>query len=97
QGAVGVSEFDGDSHAEAVSNLAIVTSGVLGAVAEGALTGKLDGFGVGSKQFDSRNPGTGFGNGEMAAVFVEKFGGLFIAALAEEIGFADGLIRQGTI
>jgi len=31
----------------------------------------------------------------MAAVFIEKLCGFFIAALAEEIGFADGLIGQG--
>ncbi len=97
QGAVGVSEFNSDSDAEAVSDLAVVTGGVLGAVAEGALAGKLDGFSVGSKQFHGRNPGTGFGNGEVAAVFIEKLGGLFIAALAEEVGFADGLIGQGAV
>src|SRR6267142_4450649 len=97
QRAVGVSEFDGDSDSEAVSDLAVVTGGVLGAVAEGALAGKLDGFSVGSKQFDCRNPGTGFGNGEMAAVFVEKLGGFFVAALAEEISFADGVIGQGAV
>src|SRR6266849_7082022 len=97
QRAVGVSEFDSDSDAEAVSDLAVVTGGVLGAVAEGALAGKLDGFSVGSKQFHGRNPGTGFGNGEVAAVFIEKLGGLFIAALAEEVGFADGLIGQGAV
>jgi hypothetical protein len=33
----------------------------------------------------------------MAAVFIEKLGGFFIAALAEEIGFADGLIGQGAV
>src|SRR5882672_9982530 len=70
QRAVGVSEFDSDGDAEAVSDLAVVTGGVLGAVAERALAGKLDGFSVRSKQFYGRNPGTGFGNGEMAAVFI---------------------------
>jgi hypothetical protein len=49
QGAVGASEFDIDSDAEAVSDLAVVTSGVLGTVAEGALAGKFDGFGIRSK------------------------------------------------
>jgi len=58
QGAVGVSEFDSDSDAEAVPDLAVVTGGVLGAVAEGALAGKLDGFGIRSKQFYGRYPGT---------------------------------------
>src|SRR5882724_6815750 len=49
QEAVGISEFDSDSDAESVSDLAVVTGGVLGAVAEGALAGKLDGFSVRSK------------------------------------------------
>jgi len=97
QGSVGVSEFDGDSDAEAVSDLAVVTGGVLGAVAEGALAGKLDGLSVRSKQFDGGNPGTGFGNGEMAAVFVEKLGGFFVTTLAEKVGFADGVIGQGAV
>jgi hypothetical protein len=30
----------------------------------------------------------------MAAVLVEELGGAFVAALAEEIGFADGLVGQ---
>jgi len=29
----------------------------------------------------------------MAAVFVEELSGFFVAALAEEIGFADGVVR----
>src|SRR6266849_774846 len=33
----------------------------------------------------------------MPTVFLEEFSGLFVAALAEEVGFADGLVGQGSV
>jgi hypothetical protein len=89
---VRVRKFDGDGEAEAVAVFAVVLGGILRTVAGGALPGKLDGFGKRSEKLDCGDPGAGFGDRQMAAVLVKELGGFFVAALPEEIGFANGLV-----
>jgi hypothetical protein len=49
------------------------------------------------EESDGSDVGAGLGWGEIRGVLVEEAGQGFIVALAEEVGFADGLIGQGAV
>jgi hypothetical protein len=73
---------------------AVVERGLLRAVAEGVLTGELGKNGERREESDGRDVWAGLGRREIPGVFVEETRKGFVAALAEEIGFADGLVGQ---
>jgi len=74
--------------------IAMVKRGLLGAVAGGALAGLLDEKSERSEHGDGGDVRTGFRRRQEFCVFVEESSHGFVAALAEEIGFADGLVGQ---
>src|SRR6266436_198753 len=90
---VGASEFDGYGDPHSIFVLAIVLSRSLGAVVEGTL-GEFHHFRVRGEQFGRRDPGAGFGDWEMPTIFFQELSRSFIAALAEKVCFADGLVRK---
>src|SRR6266478_4389772 len=76
--------------------IAMIECGLLGAVV-GLPTGMLDEKGERSKESDGGDVRAGFGRRKGFCVFVEESSHGFVAALTEEIGFADGLVGQGRV
>lgn len=72
--------------------IAMIEGGLLGAVTGGVLAGLLDEKSERSEESDGGDVRTGFRRRKEFCVFVEKSGHGFVTALAEEVGFADGLI-----
>jgi hypothetical protein len=58
------------------------------------LTGELCKNGERREESDGRDVRAGLGRREIPGVFVEETRKGFIAALAEEVGFADSLVGQ---
>jgi len=81
-----------DSHE--FSLIPVIKGGLLRTVTGGVLAGLLDEKGERSEHGDGGDVGPGFGRRQEFCVFVEESGHSFVAALAEEIGFADGLVGQ---
>jgi hypothetical protein len=77
--------------------IAVIESGLLGAVTGGVLAGLLDEKSKRSEHGDGGDVGPGFGRRQEFCVFVEESGHGFVTTLAEEIGFANGLIGQGSV
>jgi len=71
---------------------AVIECGLLGAVAGAVLTGELGNEGERRKESDGRDVRAGLRRRENPGVFVEETSKGFIAALAEEVGFANGLV-----
>jgi hypothetical protein len=92
---MGKLDLNDDSHEFGL--IAMIECGLLGAVTGGVLAGLLDEKGEGSEESDGGDVGTRFQWRKEFRVFVEESGHRFVMALAEEIGFADGLIGEGRV
>jgi hypothetical protein len=75
----------------------MIKSGLLGAVAGGVLAGLLDEKSERGEKSDGGDVRARFGRRKETCVFVEEIGHGFVVALAEEVGFADGLVREWAI
>jgi len=95
--AISGGEINGDGDAKGVAKSAILLRGILSAVAESALAGKIHDFGVGSEKLDGGDPRPGFRRGKVLTIFLEELLSDFIVALAEEIGFANGFVGKGHV
>ena len=73
---------------------AVIEPGLLGAVVADVLAGELSELGERSEKGNGGDVGAGFGHGEKLNVTGQEG---CIVALAEEIGFADGLVGEGSI
>jgi hypothetical protein len=67
--------------------------GLLSTVVD-SLTGEENQAREGSKELDGRNIGAGVGRTEHLLVSGQKKSHGFVAALAEEVGFADGFVGE---
>src|SRR6266550_3349882 len=74
----------------------MIERGLLGAVTGRVLAGLLDEKSERSEESDGSNVRTSFRRREEFCVFIEKSGHSFVTPLAEEIGFANGLVGQGS-
>src|SRR5712691_4622983 len=72
----------------------MIEAGLLSAVAADAVLGELSELREWGEKSNGRNVGAGLGRREKLDVFAQVG---CIMALAEEIGFADGLVGQGTV
>src|SRR5258708_522352 len=61
------------------------------------MTGELSKNGERREESYGRDVRAGLGRREIPGVFVEETSKGFIAALAEEVGFANGLVGQGSV
>jgi hypothetical protein len=77
--------------------IAMIERGLLGAVTGRVLAGLLDEKSERSEESDGGNVRTSFRRREEFCVFIEKSGHSFVTPLAEEIGFANGLVGQGSV
>ena len=77
--------------------VAMVERRLLSTVTGSVLAGLLDEKGEGSEESDRGDVGTRFRWQKEFRVFVEERGHRLVMALAEEIGFADGLVGQGCV
>jgi len=96
-GTIRIRELDLNDDSHKFGLIAMIESGLLGAVTGGVLAGLLDEYSERSEESDRDNVRTGFRRLQKPCVFVEESGHGFVTALAEEIGFADGLIGQGSV
>ena len=96
-GTIRIRELDLNDDSHKFGLIAMIESGLLGAVTGGVLAGLLDEYSERSEESDRDNVRTGFRRLQKPCVFVEERGHGFVTALAEEIGFADGLIGQGSV
>src|SRR5713226_2996195 len=74
----------------------MIECGLLGAVV-GLPTGMLNEKSERSEESDGGDVRAGFGRRKGFCVFVEESSHGFVAALTEEIGFADGLVGQRSV
>src|SRR6266852_1926820 len=74
--------------------VAMIERSLLSTVTGSVLAGLLDEKGEGSEESDRGDVGTRFRRRKEFRVFVEESGHRFVMALAEEIGFADGLVGE---
>jgi len=77
--------------------VAVIECGLLGAVAGAVLAGELGNEGERRKEGDGSDVRAGLGRRENPGVLVEETSEGFIAPLAEEVGFANGLVGQGSV
>jgi hypothetical protein len=75
---------------------AMLLRGLLGTVVH-PLAGLLNEKGEAGKECDRRDVRAGFGPGQKNGVAIQEPGHGLVVALAEEIGFADGLVGQGSV
>jgi hypothetical protein len=87
--------LDNDSHE--FSLIAMIKGCLLGTVTGGVLAGLLDEESERSEYSNGGDVRTGFWRRKKLCVFVEESGHGFVTTLAEEVGFADGLVGQGRI
>jgi hypothetical protein len=88
------SVFHMHNDADSIAAMLIVELGLLGAVTEGVLAREVHSRGVGRKQLNRGNVRARLGSGQMLPVGLKELGHRFVAALAEEIGFADGFTGE---
>jgi hypothetical protein len=95
RGRIGLREenFDVDDNGFILG--AMLLRGLLGAVVH-PLAGLLNEKGEGARN-DGRDVRAGFGPGQKNGVAIQEPGHGLVVALAEEIGFADGLVGQGSV
>src|SRR5467141_4802573 len=96
-GGIGIRQKDLDDDFYGFLLAAVIECGLLGAVAGALFTGELGNEGERRKQSDGRDVGAGLGRRENPGVLVEETSKGFIAPLAEEVGFANGLVGQGSV
>src|SRR5260370_33615307 len=87
-------EIDLDGDLDGLFFAVVVEECLLRAVTDDVVAGELCKKGERRKESDGRDVRAGFGRREIRGVFVEETRKGFMAALAEEIGFADGLVGQ---
>jgi hypothetical protein len=75
----------------------IVLVGLLRTVANGTPARGFDCLDVGSVNLDFRDEGTGVRLGQKSQIEAEEGESRLIVALAEEIGFADGLVGERNV
>ncbi len=73
----------------------MIERGLLGTVTGGMLAGLLDEQCKRGEHSDGRDVRTSFRRLQELCVFIEEGGHGFVTALAEEVGFADGLVGEG--
>jgi hypothetical protein len=92
--AIRSSELDVDEDLDVILLALMVKTRLLSAVVADVAIGEEDELDEGSEEGDGRNIGTRLRRREAACVFVEKAENGSVMALAEEIGLADGFIRE---
>lgn len=75
----------------------MIEGGLLGAVAGGVLAGLLDEKSERGEKRDGGDVRASLGKRKETCIFVEEIGHGFVVALAEEVGFADGLIGEWAV
>jgi len=95
--AIGIGELDLHDDSYEFGLIAMIESRLLGAVTRGVLARLLDEKSEGSEESDGGNVRAGFRRREEFCVFVEESGHGVVMALAEEVGFADGLVGEGRV
>ena len=93
--AVGVGELDVDKYLnDFCAMFAVIDGSLLGAVVADESVREVDGLDEGGVERDRRDVRAGFGRLEEFCVFGEQAPEGAVVALAEEVGFADGLLGE---
>ena len=92
--AVGGSELDADAKENGVGVRVVVRGSLLRAVTAGVCARMFNDLSVGSEELDFRNARTFLRGGKRMNIRLQGRGGFVVVALAEEIGFADGLVGK---
>jgi hypothetical protein len=93
-GGIGIREKDLNDDFHGFRLAAVIERGLLRAVARAVLTRELGRESERGKESNGSDMWASLGWGEVFGVFVKETGEGFIAALAEEVGFADGLVGK---
>src|SRR6266852_6243727 len=93
-GAVGVGKKDFDGDFDGFLMAAVIQCGLLRAVVSDERVRIVNELSERGEQCDRANIRTGFWRREVLGIFVKEARECAIVALAEEIGFADGFVRQ---
>src|SRR5437660_12519497 len=75
----------------------MIEGSLLSAIAGSMLAGLLDEKSERSEESDGRDVWAGFRRLQELCIFIEESGCGFVTALAEEVGFADSLVGQGSV
>ncbi len=95
--AIGIGELDLNNDSYEFALVAMIECCLLGAVAGGVLAGLLDEKRERREDGDGIDVWAGLGRRKKFCVFVEKSGHGVVAALAEEVGFADGFVGERSV
>ena len=95
--AVRIGELDLHNDSYKFGLIAMIECRLLGAVTRSVLAGLLDEKSERSEEGDGGDVRTGFRRRKESGVFVEESGHGAVMALAEEVGFADGLVGEGRV
>jgi hypothetical protein len=93
-GGIGIREKDLNDDFHGFRLAAVIERGLLRAVARAVLTRELGRESERGKESNGSDMWASLGWGEVFGVFVKETSEGFIAALAEEVGFADGLVGK---
>lgn len=96
-GDVGVGEANGDLDLDRFPQMAVIKLSLLRTVVGGLLAGEKNSLSERSEAGDEGDVRSGTRNGQLLRVFFEGFGKGFVVALAEEVGFADGLFGERSV
>jgi hypothetical protein len=95
--AIGSGELDLNNDSYIFGLIAMIKGGLLGAVAGSVLAGLLDEKGERSEESNGIDVRASLGGLQELCVFVEESSHGLIAALAKEIGFANGLVGERSV